>query len=164
MKPPLRNGSPDDFSTPPAALNPLLKYIPMEWTIWDPAIGIGGDMTALADALQNNGYKVVTTKGSFSIFRPPEEEFDCIITNPPYSNKEGFLKTCYLYEKPFALLMPITALEGRERQSMYREFGIQLILFDRRINFIPNRSGAWFAVGWFTWKLGLKRDIIFETL
>jgi hypothetical protein len=33
-KPPLRQGSPNDFQTPPEALYPLLKYIKKDGLIW----------------------------------------------------------------------------------------------------------------------------------
>ena len=64
-----------------------------------------------------------------------------IITNPPYSLKDDFLKKCYEYKKPFCLLLPITSLEGTERGNMFRENGIEVIVFDKRIEFlkdIPN--------------------------
>ena len=38
-----------------------------------------------------------------------------IITNPPYSLKDEFIKKCYEWKKPFCLLLPITALEGKVR-------------------------------------------------
>jgi len=49
----------------------------------------------------------------------PAFAYDCIITNPPYSIKDRFLTRCYELKKPFALLMPLTALEGKYRQQLY---------------------------------------------
>ena len=161
---PQRAGSPDEFNTPDNALGPLLRHIPKDWCIWEPATGKMGEMQSLVNGLQKRGYKVLTTCGQFSIFNPPSDEFDCIVTNPPYSIKDRFLDICYTYDKPFALLMPLTALEGKARQRLYRRFGIQLILLDSRINFIEGGSGAWFPVAWFTHGLNLNRDLIFETV
>ena len=77
--------------------------------------------------------------------------------------KYNFIKRCYELDKPFALLMPLTALEGIERGRLYMEYGLQLIIPNRRINFItPNRGkSSWFATAWFTHKLDLPKDMMF---
>ena len=93
--------------------------------------------------------------------------YDCIVTNPPYSLKEEFLKRCYELGKPFALLMPLTALESEKRQKLYRKYGIQLIIPNKRFNFeTPSGKGggSWFATAWFTWGLNLPKDLMFVKL
>ena len=92
------------------------------------------------------------------------EPFDCIVTNPPFSLKDRFLERCYDLGKPFALLLPLTALEGKDRQSLYKKYGIQLIIPDSRINFYTpdgKNSGSWFLSAWYTWKMNLPHDINF---
>lgn len=81
--------------------------------------------------------------------------------------KEKFLERCYELGKPFALLMPLTALESKKRQTLFRKHGIQLIIPDKRINFeTPSGkgSGAWFLTAWFCYGLNLPKDINFVTL
>ena len=80
------------------------------------------------------------------------------------------MKKCYEYKKPFALLLPITAFEGKTRGKMFRENGIQALIFDGRINFMKDmikdynkKSGSWFNTSWFCYKL-LPKDLIFEQL
>ncbi len=105
MKPPLLQGAPDDFQTPPYALKPLLPYIPKEWMVWEPACGHG----YLVDELERLGYRVLATE----LHAEPSVDFlidlamgwDVIITNPPYSIKQQFLARCYELNKPFALLL-----------------------------------------------------------
>lgn len=94
-----------------------------------------------------------------------------IITNPPYSLKDDFLKRCYEYKKPFCLLLPITALEGKVRGQMFRENGIEVLVLDGRVQFMKNmikdynksKSGSWFNTSWFCWNV-LKDKLIFEKL
>ena len=76
-------------------------------------------------------------------------KFDVIITNPPYSLKNEFLQKCYEYNKPFMLLLPLTALEGKERGKLYREKGIEVIVLDKRINFMKEKKNVWFNTSWF---------------
>jgi len=165
MKPPLHGFAPDDFQTPPEALMPLLPFLKKNWTIWECAQGKG----YLTQALRVYGYQVIgsdiLTGQDFLVWKP--EQFDCIITNPPYSAKHKFLIRCYALEKPFALLLPLTTLETRIRQRLFAQYGIEIILFDKRINFhVPSgkESKSWFATAWFTWGLDIGKQLSFVSL
>ena len=95
------------------------------------------------------------------------EKFDVIITNPPFSLKQQFLERCYNLGKPFALLLPLTTFETGKRQRLFKENGVEIIFFDRRVNFeVPSGkgSGSWFATAWFTNGLGLPSVLNFEKL
>ena len=41
-----------------------------------------------------------------------DDVYDGVITNPPYSLKDKFIEHCYELDKPFALLLPVTAIQG----------------------------------------------------
>lgn len=171
----MQQGAPDDFQTPPIALTPLLPYLKPGWRIWEPACGKG----YLVDGLRAAGFSVIASdinpraagslQQSFYSWEPPDG-FDCIITNPPFSgnNKQRFLHRCIELGKPWALLMPLTSLEGIKRQQIYRRYPIQVVVLDRRIHFeTPNmvaNSRAWMATEWFTCGLGLPERLNFFTL
>ena len=164
-QPPMQQGSPNDFQTPPMALNPLLPFINKEWTVWECAEGKGN----LAREITSRGFKVVGSDilsgKDFLSWKP--EEFDCIITNPPFSLKQKFLERCYELGKPFALLLPLTTFETKKRQELFKKHGVQVIFFDKRINFeTPSGKGggSWFATAWFCWKLNLPKDLNFVEL
>ena len=55
--PPQTAGRPDDFQTPPIALEPLLPYIANYRTVWECAAGMGNLSKHLAD----NGHSVIAT-------------------------------------------------------------------------------------------------------
>jgi hypothetical protein len=149
-------GHSDEFGTPKPAFDIIKPYIPKDQVIWESAYGKG----SLAKIMTDEGYKVVSSTDFFN----DNPEFDIIITNPPYSCKEEWLERCYSLGKPFALLMPLTALEGKARGKLYKQYGIQLLIPNKRINFITpsgKGSGSWFATAWFVWKLNLPRDLMF---
>jgi hypothetical protein len=165
MKPPLKQGSSDDFQTPPYAIKPLLPYIKKEWIIWEPACGNGN----LVNGLREYNYNVIGSDilDGKDFLKGTPENFDCIITNPPFSIKQEFLQRCYLLKKPFALLLPLTTLETKKRQKLFKEFGIEIILFDHRINFeTPSgkQDGSWFATAWFTNWLNIGKELTFISL
>jgi len=156
----------DNQQTPPAALVPLLPYLPESWFIWEPACGRGN----LVRALARRGYRVIGTdiqqgeRLDFLTWTPSWiDDVDLILTNPPYSLKDEFIRRCYELGKPWALLMPLTALGGQKRQNLWREYGVQLVMLGRRVHFDTGtgKSACWFESAWFTWGLNLPRDIIF---
>ena len=166
MKPPLKKGNPDDFQTPPIALNPLLPYLKQNSTIWECAAGAG----ILSKTLEDNGFKVISSDilngKDFLKWQP--DSWDYIITNPPFSLKQRFLERAYILGKPFALLLPLTTLETNKRQTLFNDNGIEIILFDKRINFITptkvENSSSWFATAWFTWGLNIGKQLTFVKL
>jgi len=163
------NGRSDEFQTPKEAILPLIPYLKKKWVIWECAWGKG----SLAKHLKEEGFNVIGDSDVDFLEVGLDDSFqhlakyDCIVTNPPYSLKEEFLKKAFEFGKPFAFLMPLTALEGKKRGALYKKYGIQLIIPNKRINFITpsgKGSGAWFQVAWFCWKLNLPKDIMFVEL
>ena len=110
----MKNEKNDELYTPDYVVKPLLKYLPKDKVIWECTDFGESNITKL---LKQNGYNVISThKDDFDFLTDtPNFDFDMIITNPPYSSKNEFLKKCYGYNKPFCLLLPLTSLEGIER-------------------------------------------------
>lgn len=160
----------DDFQTDPDALEPLLPFLPHPGPIWECAAGHG----RLAARLRERGFSVVesdlnprlngTVQGGrdFLSWKPPD--FAAIVTNPPFSLKGDFLARCYALGRPFALLLPLTTFESRVRQALFREHGVEVIFLPKRVDFVTPSGlvgGSWFAVAWFTWGLGVGRELTF---
>ena len=161
--PPKKSGSPDDVYTPDEAIQVLLPYVKKDWKIWESASGTGNIVRFFRER-EMNIFGTDIKEGQ-DFLTSAREDFDCIITNPPFSIKDKWLEKCYSYKKPFALLLPITALEGKFRHKLYKKYGIQVILFDGRVQYRGHNSGScWFASAWFCWGLNLPKDINFETL
>ena len=160
----MKNEKNDELYTPEYAIKPLLKYLPKNKIIWECTDFGSSNITKV---LKESGFNVISThKKDFDFLKDiPDFEFDIIITNPPYSLKDEFLRKCYEYKKPFCLLLPITSLEGIERGKMFRENSVELLVLDRRCNFIYNnaKKSNWFNTSWFCWNI-LPRQLIFEEL
>lgn len=162
---PVKIKSADNFQTPAMALRPLLPYLNKDWVIWECAAGTGNLVKGLTDL----GYKAIGTDiiGGYDFLSYEPKKYDCIITNPPFSIKQKFLERCYNLKKPFALLLPLTTLETKKRQTLFKKHGVEIIFFDQRINFeTPNQKngGAWFATAWFTNNLNIGQPLNFTCL
>ncbi len=165
MRPPLKNISSNDFQTPKEALYPLFPYLRKEWAIWECASGDGN----LVEEFKNRGFRVIGTdvKQGFDFLKYEPLNYDCIITNPPYSIKQKFLERAYNLNKPFAFLLPLTTLETEKRQKLFEEYGVEIIFLNKRINFkTPSGkgSGSWFATAWFTHGLNIGKQINFAKI
>lgn len=160
----MQAGSPGEFQTDPAALQPLLDFLPREWVIWECACGEGN----LVRGFRAAGREVIGTDlltgHDFLTWQP--ERFDVVVTNPPFNGdlKERFLQRAYDLGKPFAFLLPLTVFDSRKRQALFRQHGLQVLFLPRRVVFTtPNgkTGGAWFMCAWITWGLDLPRDLVF---
>lgn len=160
----IQNNKNDELYTPEYAILPLLKYLPKDKIYWECTDYGSSNITKV---LKENGYNVISTsKNELNFLLDiPEFNFDVIITNPPYSLKDDFLLKCYEYKKPFCLLLPITALEGINRGKMFRYNGIEVLVFDKRVNYIYDNSkkSNWFNTSWFCHNI-LPDKLIFEML
>jgi len=155
---------PDECYTPEEAILPLLPFLKKENLIWDCAFGSG----RLAEHFNKHGFNVMGNV-NYDFLQGDSEKigaFDIIITNPPYSLKDKFLEKAFKIGKPFAFLLPTTALGEQRRGKLFRKYGLQLIVPNKRINFeIPSgKKSAWFHTSWFCYKMNLPKDLNFVEL
>lgn len=158
----MQQGHPDHFQTMPDVLIPLLPHLDRKWTIWEPAQGKG----YLREGLDDFGFRTIGSDlltGQDYLAEEPEEPWDASVTNPPYTIKDDWLLRSYRLGKPFALLMPVTTLEGKKRQGLFKYFGLDLLMLPRRATFeTPNGKvgGAYFLSAWFTWRLPIQGEAV----
>jgi hypothetical protein len=155
----------DEIYTPKNAITPLLKHIDKDKKIILP---FDTEESNYYKVFKENGYDVTCQhlKDNKDFFFEFYEEYDIIISNPPFSIKDSILERLYLINKPFIMLLPITTLSSIKRVEMFKKYGIDLIVFDRRIGFILNGEQCksnWFASAYFTYKV-LDKQLIFENL
>ncbi len=157
----------DQCQSPIYALDPILPYIPKSWVIWESACGAGN----LTRGLRQVGYQVVDTDllTGYNFFTYEPATYNCQLTNPPYSLKLRWLELSYFRGKPFAILMPVELLGVGAAQKLFKQFGIEVILLNRRVNFQTNKtsfakSNAWFPTCWYTYGLGIGQQLSFGNL
>lgn len=150
----------DKINTPAYAVKPILPFLDKNLIVWECT----GKDSEITKVLRDYGMTVIETSLPEMDFLSDDAEFhfDIVITNPPYSEKTAFLRRCYEYNKPFMLLLPITALEGIERGSLFNDYGIQVLVLDKRIDFTGKKS-CWFNTSWFCNDI-LPKDLMFSQL
>ena len=164
-----RTSSGDEIFTPFYAVEPLLKYIPKDKIIWMP---FDEDWSAYYQLFTEKGYKVIRssiTEGKNFFTYEPEEHYDIIISNPPFSKKDEILKRLDELNKPFAVLLPANSIQGSKRFEWCFKNGIQMLCFDNRIDYHSNfdfknyTKGTPFGSAYFCRNV-LPKDLIVEHL
>lgn len=130
-------GSNDECYTPPEAIYPLLEFIKPNQTVWCP---FDKEDSNYVKILQENGFDVVYSHIDYGqdFFEYEPEHWDCIISNPPFSNKRKFFERALSFNKPFALLMSATWLNDSAPTQLFYDKDLQLLMFDKRVKFLNN--------------------------
>lgn len=158
----------DEQYTPYYAVDPIIKYIPKGTKVWTP---FDREWSAFYQTFKNSkDHTVIRSDISdgqdFFTYAPAN--YDCIVSNPPFTQKNKVLKRLYELGKPFAVLLPLNSLQGVDRYNYFKQ-GIQLLAFDKRIAFHNPESmsdykkGVSFATVYFCRDI-LPRDLIVEEL
>ena len=140
----------DELYTPTVAMMPLIKHLP-SWAnrIWCPC---DKPDSKIVLALQAAGKEVICTHiddgHDFFTYEPERGSYDMIITNPPYSVKDAFIKRCVGVGSPWALLLPVDALSGEKRAKIYENAdGVGCITIMNRLDF-TGKGANWFFNAW----------------
>lgn len=109
----------DFYPTPREVTESLLRYLdlPKSTIIWEPACG-EGDMVSV---MQRAGYSVIATDLSYGqdFLTEPLPACDWIITNPPFSISDKFIRRCVEHGKPFALLLKSQYWHVKKREELF---------------------------------------------
>lgn len=126
--------------------------------------------SAFYQRLTEDGFSVIRSSlaegKDFFSYEP--DEWDIIVSNPPFSIKDKVLERLYSFNKPFAVLLPLNSLQGKTRYKYFSQ-SIQLLSFDARISYHDRKhmdkpvKGSPFATAYFCRDL-LPKDLIVEKL
>jgi hypothetical protein len=125
----------DEFYTPSYAIKPLLSYLEKYKTIWCP---FDTEDSLFVKELEKAGHKVIHTHilegKDFFAYEP--ENYDCIVSNPPYSLKTEVLERLFKIDKPFAMLLGVVGIfESQKRFNMFKHNDFEIMYFNKRISY-----------------------------
>lgn len=159
-------GKNDECMTLRYAVLPIIKYLPKNKTIWCPFDKTGSEFVKV---LTEQGYSVIYShidNGQDFYTYEPEEHWDIIVSNPPFTNKRQIFERALSFSKPFALIMSNTWLNDAAPKQLFKEKQLQLLMFEERMKFRNNgviQNKITFSSSYYCYNL-LPRDIIMTTL
>lgn len=159
----------DFYPTPPEVTEALLNFLllPCSQKIWEPACGEGH----MVDAISKRGYDVIGTDINTGVdFLTAEipNGVDWIITNPPFSHAEQFIRRCVEHKKPFALLLKSQYWHAKKRLELFREHPPAYVLpLTWRPDFLFKQRGSGsplMDVMWCVWTVRDLGQTVYEPL
>lgn len=129
-------GNNDECYTYRYAVEPLLEFLKphKEKTIWCP---FDTEESEFVKVFTEHGYKVINSHIDYGqdFYKYEPEQFDLIISNPPFTNKTEMFKRILSFNKPFAILMSVLYLNDGTPYRLFKDIDLQLLLFPKRMTF-----------------------------
>lgn len=128
----------DEFYTPKYAIEPIIKYINKDKTVWCP---FDTEQSNFVIMLKEKGMRVICShiENGVDFFNCIVPDCDIIISNPPYSKKFEVFKRLYEIGKPFAMLVGVVGLfESQKRFNLFKENNFEIMYFNKRIAYFKN--------------------------
>lgn len=128
----------DEFYTPRYAVEPILKYIPTGSKVWCP---FDTENSNFVKMLKESDYKVIHShiEDGGDFFSSEPEEFDYIVSNPPYSIKAAVFERLFELGKPFGMLVGVVGLfESQKRFNMFKDNQFEIMYMNKRISYFKS--------------------------
>lgn len=151
----------DEYYTPKILVEPIIKYLKDNSTIWCPFDTEDSEFVIL---LKEAGHKVIHShiwEGKDFFYYEPEEDYDYIISNPPFTQKLKVFDRLYKLNKPFAMICGLPILNYQEVGNFFLNKDLQLLIVDKKVSFDGNTAS--FNNSYFCYKI-LPKDLMFEHL
>jgi hypothetical protein len=139
----------DEYYTPRYAVDIITPYLKDEWkTIWCP---FDKEWSNFVIILKELGYNVIHSHIDESkdfLEWQPDEHFDAILSNPPFSIKNEVIERCRYFNKPYCLLLPYTMFFAKSSIKLVGD-NIQFLMIDDRISYNGERANfnSWYIGG-----------------
>ena len=128
------NGNNDECYTPAYGVQPILKYIPTSAVVWCPFDTEESEFVKQISKTNKVIFSHIDKGQDFFEYQP--EQWDIIISNPPFTNKRKYFERALSFNKPFALIMTNTWLNDSAPKQLFKDKDLQLLMFDKRMKFI----------------------------
>ena len=158
-------GSNDECYTPLYGVKPILKYIPKDAIVWCPFDTFESHFVREISKTNKVVSSHIWTGQDFFDYEP--EEWDIIISNPPFTKKRKYFERALSFNKPFALIMTNTWLNDSAPKQLFKDKDLQLLMFDKRMKFVSpdgrDNDKITFSSSYYCWNF-LPKQIIMEEL
>jgi len=159
-------GGNDECWTPREYVMPIVQYVPPGAVVWCP---FDTDESQFVMVLRERGFHVIAShisRGQDFYVWQPDEHWDCIVSNPPFTNKRKIFERALKFNKPFALIMSNTWLNDAAPKQVFKDKDLQLMMFERRMEFLQRdgrtRNKVTFSSSYFCWNF-LPKQIVMST-
>ena len=159
-------GKNDEYLTLDYGVEPILQYIPKDAVVWCP---FDKSDSEFVKQITNKGNKVIYSHiddGQDFYKYEPNQHWDCIVSNPPFTAKRKIFERALSFGKPFALIMSNVWLNDAAPMQLFKDKDLQLLMFEKRMKF-KNDGGViqnkiTFNSSYFCWNFLPKQIVVGE--
>lgn len=141
------------------------RFIPIGKIIWCPFNTQESEFVKQISKTNKVVFSHIDLGQDFFTYEP--EEWDIIISNPPFTNKRKYFERALSFNKPFALIMTNTWLNDSAPKQLFKDKDLQLLMFDKRIKFTSpddrDNNKITFSSSYYCWNF-LPKQIIMKNL
>ncbi len=149
----------DEYYTPPILAEVIVPYVPEGAKVWLPFDTENSEFVHAFAGRNEVIYSHIWDGRCFFEYEP--EQYDCVVSNPPFTRKLEVLQRLYSFGRPFAMVLPLPMLNYQEVGSFFLDKELQLLIVDKKVSFDGNTAS--FNNSFFCRGL-LPKDIVFESL
>ena len=158
-------GNNDECYTRYYAVIPILKYIPKDAIVWCPFDTKESEFVKQISNTNQVEYSHINNGQDFFQYEP--DDWDIMLSNPPFTNKRKYFERALSFNKPFALIMTNTWLNDSAPKQLFKDKDLQLLMFDKRMKFNSpdgrSNDKITFSSSYYCWNF-LPKQIIMEKL
>ena len=158
-------GKNDECYTPAYGVEPILEFIPKGKIIWCPFDTEKSEFVRQISKINPVIYSHLDDGKDFFEWEP--DNWDILISNPPFTNKRKFFERALSFNKPFALIMTNTWLNDSAPKQFFKDKNLQLLMFDKRMRFVSpdgrDNKKITFSSSYYCWNF-LPKQIIMREL
>lgn len=125
----------DEYYTPAIMVYPIIEYLKKGSTIWCP---FDTEKSEFVKVFTAEGFNVIHShiwEGVDFFEYEPDEPYDYIISNPPFTKKLDVLIRLYKLNKPFAMILGLPILNYQEIGEFFLDKNLELLIFDKKVSF-----------------------------
>jgi hypothetical protein len=154
-------GKNDECYTPAYGVEPILEYIKPNQVVWCPFDTSDSEFVKQISQTNKVIYSHIENGQDF-FEHEPDEHWDLIISNPPFTGKRKVFERAISFNKPFCLLMSLTWLNDSAPKILFEDKDLQLLMFDKRMKFnLENKIT--FSSAYYCWNF-LPKQIVIKRL
>jgi len=153
-------GKNDECYTPYYGVRPILELIPKDKIVWCPFDKSESEFVKQISKTNPVVYSHIDEGKDYYNYEP--DEWDIMISNPPFTGKRKIFERALSFNKPFALLMSMTWFNESTPNQLFHEKDLEILMFDKRINYYGNGKIT-FNSSYLCWNL-LPKQIIQKKL
>ena len=158
-------GNNDECYTPEYAVKPILEYIPKDAIVWCPFDTDESHFVKQISQTNHVEYSHLNKGEDFFQYEP--DDWDIMLSNPPFTDKRKYFERALSFNKPFALIMTNIWLNDSAPKQLFKDKDLQLLMFDKRMKFISpdgrDNDKITFSSSYYCWNF-LPKQIIMEEL